>query len=75
MLRDFVPRQEYFAEPMEALHSALDGRADSPLTLRDAYQSLELASAIYYCAATGTVVELPSAADHQVRDGCAQWLR
>jgi predicted dehydrogenase len=74
-LRDFEPRQEYFAGLVEALHPALEGRADWPLTLRDAYQSLELASAIYYSAATGTAVELPLAPDHPVRDGWARWLR
>jgi predicted dehydrogenase len=74
VLRDFVPSQEYFAGLVEALHPALDGRADWPLTLRDAYQSLALASAIYYSAATGTAVELPLAADHPVRDGWAPWL-
>jgi predicted dehydrogenase len=70
----FVPRQEYFAGLVEALHPALDGRADWPLTLQDAYQSLELASAIYYSAATGMAVELPLAKDHPVRSGWAAWL-
>ncbi len=74
-LRDFMPRQEYFAGLVEALHPALDGRADWPLTLQDAYRSLELASAIYYSAATGAAVELPLAGDHPVRDGWAAWLR
>jgi predicted dehydrogenase len=58
-LRGFVPRQESFAGLVEALHAALDGTAAWPLTLQDAYQSLELISAIYYSAATGTAVELP----------------
>jgi predicted dehydrogenase len=74
-LRDFVPRQEYFAGLVEALHPALEGRADWPLTFQDAYRSLELASAIYYSAATGTAVELPLAEDHPVRGGWAAWLR
>jgi predicted dehydrogenase len=75
VLRDFSPQQESFAGLVEALHAALDGRAEWPLTLRDAYQSLELISAIYYSAALGTAVELPLPADHPVRDGWATWLR
>jgi predicted dehydrogenase len=73
-LRSFVPRQEYFAGLVEALHPALEGHADWPLILQDAYRSLELASAIYYSAATGTAVELPLAEDHPVRGGWAAWL-
>ena len=49
-------------------------QAEIDAVLRDAYQSLELASAIYYSAATGAAVELPLAADHPVRDGWARWL-
>jgi hypothetical protein len=56
------------------LHPALDGTATWPLTVRDAYQSLELASAIYYSSATNTAVELPVPPDHPVRDGRAPWL-
>jgi predicted dehydrogenase len=73
-LRGFVPRQESFAGLVEALHAALDGTAAWPLTLQDAYQSLELISAIYYSAATGTAVELPLPSNHPVRDGWAAWL-
>ena len=73
-LADFAPRQESFAGLLEALHPALDGTAPWPLTLDDAYRSLELVSAIYYSSATNTAVELPLAADHAVRDGWARWL-
>ena len=74
VLRDFVPRQESFAGLVEALHAAMDGGAEWPLTLEDAYQSLELISAIYYSAASGTAVELPLPSNHPVRDGWAAWL-
>jgi predicted dehydrogenase len=73
-LRDFVPRQEGFAGLVEALHAALVGSAEWPLTLQDACQSLELISAIYYSAASGTAVELPLPPDHPVRDVWAAWL-
>jgi hypothetical protein len=43
------------------------------LTLRDADQSLELISAIYYNAASGTAVELPLLSKHPVSDGGAAW--
>jgi predicted dehydrogenase len=73
-LRGFVPQQEGFAGLVGALHAALDGRAEWPLTLQDAYESLELISAIYYSAASGNAVELPLPPDHPVRDGWAAWL-
>jgi len=73
-LRGFVPRQEGFAGLVEALHAALIGATEWPLVLQDAYQSLELISAIYYSASTGTAVELPLPPDHPVRDGWTAWL-
>jgi predicted dehydrogenase len=73
-LEGFAPRREGFAGLFEAIHPALDGTAPWPLTLQDAYRSLELASAIYYSSATGTAVELPLPSDHPVRDGWASWL-
>ena len=68
-LADFVPQLESFAGLIEALHQALAGTAPWPLTLQDAYRSLELVSAIYYSSATNTAVDLPLQADHPVRDG------
>lgn len=73
-LAGFAPRQESFAGLLEALHPALDGTVPWPLTLDDAYRSLELVSAIYYSSTTNTAVELPLAADHPVRDGWSRWL-
>ena len=73
-LADFEPRPESFAGLIEALHPALAGTASWPLTLQDAYRSLELASAIYYSSATNTAVELPLAPDHPVRDGWGKFL-
>jgi predicted dehydrogenase len=73
-LQSFAPQRESFAGLFEAMHPALEGTAPWPLTLQDAYRSLELASAIYYSSATNTAVELPLPPDHPVRDGWASWL-
>ena len=73
-LHDFAPDPESYPGLFAALHPALEGTAAWPLTLHDAYRSLELASAIYYSSATNTVVELPLPEDHPVRDGWAAWL-
>jgi predicted dehydrogenase len=73
-LQDFTPRQESFAGLIEALHAGLAGSAPLPLTLDDAYRSLELASAIYYSSATNMVVELPLPPEHPVRDGWGPFL-
>jgi len=74
MLAGVVPHLESFAGLFEALHPALAGAAPWPLTLQDAYRSLELVSAIYYASATNTVVELPLPPDHPVRAGWAPFL-
>jgi predicted dehydrogenase len=73
-LSGVVPRRESFAGLFEALHPALAGTAPWPLTLQDAYRSLELVSAIYYASATNSVVELPLPADHKVRAGWGPFL-
>jgi predicted dehydrogenase len=73
-LGGFTPGRESFAGLLEALHPALDGTADWPLTLQDADRSLELVSAIYYSSATNAAVELPLPPDHPVRNGWAAWL-
>jgi predicted dehydrogenase len=69
-----VPRQESFAGLFEALNAALAGDAPWPLTIEDAYRSLELASAIYYASATNQAVDLPLLPAHPVRAGWFAWL-
>jgi len=73
-LSAFEPRQESFAGLFEALHAALAGDAPWPLTIEDAYRSLEVASAIYYASATNEAVDLPLPAAHPVRAGWFAWL-
>jgi predicted dehydrogenase len=74
VLAGVPPRQESFAGLFEALHPALAGTAPWPLSLQDAYRSLELVSAIYYASATNTSVALPLAPDHPVRAGWGPFL-
>ena len=68
-LAGFVPSRESFSGLIEALHPALAGTSPWPLTLQDAYRSLELASAIYYSSTTGGAVDLPLPPDHPARSG------
>jgi predicted dehydrogenase len=63
-LADFVPGREAFEGLLEQVHAAIAGDAPSPVSLADARQSLELITAIYHSAATGTAVTLPIAQDH-----------
>ena len=73
-LAGFEPHREGFAGLIEALHPALAGTAPWPLTLQDAYRSLELVSAIYYSSASNTAVGLPLGPDHPVRAGWGGFL-
>ncbi len=47
-----------------AYHLALASGGALPVTLADARRSLELATALYHSAATGTLVSMPIGADH-----------
>jgi predicted dehydrogenase len=66
----FVPSR--FEGLMDAYHAALTTGVALPVTLADARQSLELVTALYHSAATGSVVHLPIAPDHPRYNGwCA----
>jgi predicted dehydrogenase len=58
----FVP--SWFAGLMGAYHQALATGGVLPVTLSDARCSVELVTALYHSAATGSVVTLPIADDH-----------
>jgi predicted dehydrogenase len=58
----FVPSG--FAGLMGAYHRALTTGSKRPITLDDARCSVELVTALYHSAATGSVVTLPIADDH-----------
>jgi predicted dehydrogenase len=59
---DFGPSR--FEGLSGAYHAALARGGALPVTLGDARRSLELATALYYSATTGTLVSMPIGADH-----------
>jgi predicted dehydrogenase len=63
-LTDFVPALESFEGQFALIHDTLTAGAPTPVSLHDARQSLELITAIYYSAETGSAVRLPITADH-----------
>ena len=58
-----------FARQFELFHAALLGGIEPPVTLADARRSLELITALFYAAETGTVVDLPIGPGHPRYDG------
>jgi predicted dehydrogenase len=63
------PRHTTFARQFELLHGGLVHGAALPVTLEDARRSLELITALFHAAETGTVVELPLGPGHPRYDG------
>ena len=63
-LAGYRPAPSQFTGLMSAYHEALTAGGALPMSLTDARQSLELATALYHSAATGAAVELPIAPDH-----------
>jgi predicted dehydrogenase len=63
----FVPSR--FEGLMDAYHTALTTSGALPVTLADARRSLELVTALYHSAATGTAVHLPIASEHPRYNG------
>lgn len=67
-----APREEDgYARQFELFHAALAAQAEPPVTLADARRSLELVTAAYHSARTGTEVRLPIAPSHPLYRG---WL-
>lgn len=64
LLADQPPVGRRFLGQMDAFHEALNGRAPVPVTIADARQALELATAFYHSAETGADISLPLAPDH-----------
>jgi predicted dehydrogenase len=60
---DFQPTRESFAGQLERIHACITQGAPTPVTLADARASLELITAIYYSAESGTPQTLPIAAE------------
>ena len=49
---------------MAAYHQALETNGPLPVTLQDARRSLELITALYHAAETGTAATLPIGKEH-----------
>jgi predicted dehydrogenase len=68
LIADAVEGQRFVLSGFEGLigayYTALTTGGALPVTLADARQSLELATALYHSAATGAAVGLPLASDH-----------
>jgi predicted dehydrogenase len=61
---DFEPGLESFAGQFAQIHACLTRGAPTPVTLAEARASLELITAIYHSAESGTPQTLPIAPDH-----------
>jgi predicted dehydrogenase len=70
-LSDFQAKPEGFVGQFQRFHDALRDGAEIPVTLDDARTSLELLTALYHSAATGSQVELPIESMHPAYRG---WL-
>jgi predicted dehydrogenase len=70
-LADFRPGPEGFAAQFAGFHEALEGRGALPVSLADGRDAIELATAIYASAASGSDVTLPIAPDHPLYQGWA----
>jgi predicted dehydrogenase len=70
-LADHQPVQPRYAGQFGAYHTALTTGAALPVTLADARISLELVTALYHSAVTGTAVTLPIEPHHPSHGG---WL-
>lgn len=66
------PQKAGFARQFELFHEALASGGPFPVTLDDARRSLELITALFHAAETGTVVDLPVGPDHTRYEG---WVR
>lgn len=63
-LAAFEPTFESFAGQFARIHASITAGLPLPVTLADARASLELITAIYHSAETGTAVTLPIAGNH-----------
>ncbi len=71
-LAGHTPVAPQYEALLGAYYQALAHRAPLPVTLAEARQSLELATALYHSAATGTAVRLPIDSGHPAYQG---WRR
>jgi predicted dehydrogenase len=69
ILADYSPVAGRFEGLFGAHHQALTSGGPLPVTLADARQSVELATALYHSAATGVVVKMPIGREHPAYRG------
>jgi predicted dehydrogenase len=74
LLEDFRPGPEGFQGLFAELAASLEAGEEPPVTLADARRSIELATALYYAAATREAVELPLRPSHPAYGGWLRWL-
>ena len=74
LLQDFHPGPEGFEGLFAELAASLETGEEPPVTLADARRSIELATALYYAAATREAVELPLRPSHSAYGGWLRWL-
>ncbi len=74
LLEDFRPGPEGYQGLFAELAASLETGEEPPVTLADARRSVELATALYYAAATREAVELPLRASHPAYGGWLRWL-
>ncbi len=68
---DFEPSGTQYTGQFQGFVDAVAGGGEVPVTLADARASLELVTAWYHSARTGSVEQLPLRADHPAR---ASWI-
>jgi predicted dehydrogenase len=71
-MAEVPPQRANFARQFELFHEALASGGPFPVTLDDARRSLELITALFHAAETGTVVSLPVGPGHSRYEG---WVR
>jgi predicted dehydrogenase len=68
-LKDAPDEAEGYTGQYARYHSALEGGGELPVTVADAYRSIELATAMYLSAHTGERVRLPISKEHPAYGG------
>lgn len=68
-LKDAPDKAEGYTGQYERYHAALEGKGELPVSVADAYRSIELATAMYHSARTGERVHLPISKEHRAYGG------
>lgn len=74
-LVNFSPRPERFPGQFLRIYEALAGKGQTPVSLEDARQSIELLTAAYWSVKTGEIVQLPISSDHPFYSGWIETMK